>query len=233
MRTSVAALAVLMTTTSLAGAADLSRRYQPPPAPILAMDESNWTGFYVGIQGSGWNRFAVEQKSTLSFGGVPIATATTSASANRQALIFGAFAGYNYEFANKVVVGLEAQINHSMLSDWNNFGVRSGSIQGTGLVRVGYDFGRILPYIAGGVSVQNYDVHLTPVWSVTSVAPTAGAGLDFKVTDHLMVGVQYNHVFGDKATTTRTTGAGLISFTDQFGIRNTEDRVMGRVSYKF
>src|SRR5262249_38838080 len=96
---SVGALSVLAL-VGPAGAADLSRRYEPPvvtKAPVYN-PVYNWTGFYVGSNGGGgWGRSRWD----------------TADSFNTSGWLVGGTAGYNWQM-NQVVFGVEGDV------DWAN-----------------------------------------------------------------------------------------------------------------
>ncbi len=117
---SATALGLAMTAGS-AFAADLPSRKAPPtyiaPAPV-----ATWTGFYVGLNAGG--AFGGSQnvnvgtygfQSVVAGGGLAAASASALAGTgnfpiNNGGFIGGGQVGYNYQFYNNFVVGLEADI---------------------------------------------------------------------------------------------------------------------------
>jgi len=86
-------------------AADLPVKARPLPV----VETYNWTGFYIGVNGGGaWGKTGWDYFS-------PTTTAfIASASHNVNGWLVGGTAGYNWQFSNRFVVGLEADW------DWAN-----------------------------------------------------------------------------------------------------------------
>jgi outer membrane immunogenic protein len=159
--------AVLVLTTGAALAADLpSRKAEPfvPPPPPPPM----WTGFYVGINaGGGWGTSngaytasapLLDQWASTTVGnifnwdtpgivGVTALANTGLANVNQSGFIGGAQVGYNYQFANRFLVGLEADFQGSTITGSGSyigssadaataFGVETGYRNGVGWGRV-------------------------------------------------------------------------------------------------
>ena len=205
-----AALLVLSASTALA--ADLTYEPAPVAAPIEVF---NWTGFYVGVHGGyGWghtqdvsNPDAYGRTITGGFGGAQI--------------------GYNYQFANNVVLGAEADIAYSGIGqDWGGatefdayYGEDSIDWFGTVRARVGYSADRFLPYLTGGLAWANVDNKLgcdrarAPASlgcgtqfetskSDTAWGWTAGAGVEYAVTNNVTVKAEYLYTDLGKNTVT-------------------------------
>ncbi len=140
---SATALGLAMTAGS-AFAADLPSRKAPPvyvaPAPV-----ATWTGFYVGLNAGG--TFGGSQDvnvGTYGLSSFPIAGAVGLASASASAgtgnfpvnnggFIGGGQIGYNYQFYNNFVVGLEADIQGIAGSSSTSTGSTGGVIPGAPL----------------------------------------------------------------------------------------------------
>ena len=116
-RTLLASVGAIALTGSAAFAADLPSRAPPPvylPPPPL------WTGLYVGINaGYTWsNNKTVDTTAVPLFAAPTFATeltlssalATTSVPVSNSGFIGGGQIGYNYQFANSFVAGIEADI---------------------------------------------------------------------------------------------------------------------------
>jgi outer membrane immunogenic protein len=121
-RTLLASVGAIALTGSAALAADLPSRAPPPvylpPPPIFS-----WTGLYVGINAGGtWSSSNTVDTDTSDVFGNPglgggtasgivsAALATASVPVSTSGFIGGGQIGYNYQFANSFVVGLEADI---------------------------------------------------------------------------------------------------------------------------
>jgi outer membrane immunogenic protein len=114
----------------------------------------NWSGVYVGAQiGYAWGKshFVDEDDDRIDY--------------DPRGAFGGIYAGYNYEFANGVVLGVDADANFSGIerdaqlafggdSEPDPDHVANAKLRYTAAIRgrVGYAMDRFLPYIAGGVS---------------------------------------------------------------------------------
>jgi outer membrane immunogenic protein len=138
------AFAALLLSSSAAFSADA---IQSPVTPIASA--FSWTGGYVGVHaGYGWgdtrdtNNPAAEKKDIDGFLG-------------------GIQAGYNYQFDNNVVLGVEADISFgSVNNEWHDPNQYSGywtedkvTTVGTLRARIGYAAGNFLPYLTGGLAI--------------------------------------------------------------------------------
>jgi outer membrane immunogenic protein len=122
LRRILLASAGAMALTGAAGAADLPGRGPPPvylpPPPVFS-----WTGFYIGLNAGytfgGSNSVDVDTASGVAVAGAqPIAdavaaSATDNLSLNNSGFIGGGQIGYNLQFANSWLVGIEADIQGS------------------------------------------------------------------------------------------------------------------------
>jgi len=111
----------------------------------------NWTGFYAGAHGG------------YAFVGGPGVSDSYEV---------GGQAGVNRQFG-QIMLGIEAD---GGAVDWGPV-TALGSVRG----RLGYAFDRFLPYLTGGLAIED------------SVGWTAGAGVDYAITDHWSIGVDYLH----------------------------------------
>jgi opacity protein-like surface antigen len=158
-----------------------------PQLPVFAANSqqalSPWTGLYAGT-----DIFAVSRSGKGAKGVVG----------------GGAFIGYNREFDNNLVLGIEAStgfapgaLQRSAYGRFNGFDYAAAK------VKVGYDMGQFLPYLTAGVAIAKPDfgshsgyVGLTNSFNdllgSSGGARTfgmVGAGVDYKVTNNLTVGV--------------------------------------------
>lgn len=149
--------------------------YMPPP--IEVEPAADWQGFYIGLLGG-------MQNGELDFNPPLYDISATT---------YGAFAGYNFQMG-KVVLGAEidAQMGSTDISlggvpiPNSPFGVNSLI---DARARVGYSFGDVLAYAAGGYSTVNVD--LVPNPDLSAAGWNAGAGVDFAITDKFFVGGEY------------------------------------------
>jgi opacity protein-like surface antigen len=188
-----------------------------PSAP--SSESYDWTGLYLGLNAGG--AFA-SNSSSASGGGINAAASDTLSG-----FIGGAQIGANYQ-TGPLVLGFEADYDASTQGKALPPGVLSGSNEmpwvATLRGRLGVAFGPTLIYAtAGGAGVELRSPNLTlPTGStsttVTHGAWTAGAGIEYGITDHLSARLEYLYldtgdimtgvigpVIGPPATTTITT----------------------------
>lgn len=149
----------------------------PPALPTLSpQTPSIWSGLYVGSE-----IFAISGGGAKGRAGG------------------GGFVGYNHEFANNFVVGIEGAAGYSPA--WFQPGPFKGYDYGAANVRLGYDMGRFMPYVTTGVvlakptlqagSMNAADLvnDLFAPSSNVKAGGTVGVGVDYAVTSHLTVSV--------------------------------------------
>lgn len=170
-----------------------------PDAPVTTDIETRgfeWTGGYAGLQGGhGWldGHFETAGLTPLdgSFDGGSL----------------GAFAGFNKQFANNVVIGLEGDLEHN----WNEqdlatlIGTFTGKADWQGSIRgrLGYSFGRALVYASAGWAAAHVDADLVGLVNASTSEVyhgyTVGAGVDYAVTDRIFGRLDYRYSdFGSK-----------------------------------
>jgi outer membrane immunogenic protein len=193
-----AALAILM--SSSAFAADLT--YEP--APVVEATAFNWTGIYAGMQaGYGWGDVDYHFNDSGHYND----EAGDSFGHSIDGWLVGGHIGYNYQI-NNVVLGIEGAIS------WSDIG-KSDVISpyypesdtwetkvdwfGTVTPRIGYAFDRALVFAKGGLAfgkVANYvqDGSDYVDSSDTRFGWTVGAGLQYALTNNVLLGVEYNYV---------------------------------------
>jgi outer membrane immunogenic protein len=157
----------------------------------------NWSGAYLGAVGSyNWGR---TNWDFINPGG-------TNADHHADGGGIGATFGYNWQFPNNVVIGIEGDLSwldakgvtvcpnpayecHSKVT-W----------LGTVRPRLGYAIDRFMPYVTGGAAFGK-----VKLWSPGGVLPAiseshtafgwaAGAGVEYAFTDHLTAKLEYLHV---------------------------------------
>jgi opacity protein-like surface antigen len=148
------------------------------PPPLASEPSFTWSGLYVGT-----GVFAV------------------SGNGSKPHVGGDAEIGYNYEFANRIVVGVNE------ISGFSPALFGHGPVKGfdfsTTQVLVGYDMGRWMPYVTSGLALvkpingpqANYvsasqsanDLFAAP--GRLHALPTIGAGVDYAITPNLRVGV--------------------------------------------
>src|SRR5664280_130891 len=143
--TSLLAVAFSLGLAQAASAADMPVKAAPMAPPPVAY---NWTGFYVGVNGGGaWGH--TDWQYTV---------ALTTADHNTSGGVVGGTIGYNYQFPNNFVAGIEV--------DWDWANIRGSTVCpapafsceskikdiGTARGRIGYAWDKLLVYGTGGVA---------------------------------------------------------------------------------
>jgi outer membrane immunogenic protein len=119
----------------------------------------------------------------------------------------GGFIGYNKEFDSKLVLGVEAGAGFSpapfQRGSWGGYDYAKTS------VKVGYDMGRWMPFVAAGAGVAKSNAY-SGAFSSTGESvndlfgpggkartfTSLGAGVDYKLTDKVTVGVSVSATQG-------------------------------------
>jgi outer membrane immunogenic protein len=191
--------------TGSASAADLSL---PPPAssPVYSPAPiTNWSGLYLGVNGGfGWG------SANAEFG----SGASGATDLKPSGWVGGAQVGYNWQFQSGWLLGVEADIAASGLSDDNTgdgagppgpvtIEQKIGSI-GTVRGRLGYATGRWLPYVTGGLAfahgtrTEDFGGN-TYSDSNSHTGWTIGAGVEYALTNNWSLRGEYRyHDFGTK-----------------------------------
>lgn len=133
------------------------------PAP-----SADWTGFYVGLQAGSADADAAPTSTAPDFS----LSGTT----------YGAHIGYLHDFGRFVVGG---ELRYDDVSDVKSstHGVGGDSMVAASL-RVGYDMGRVLPYLSVGAA------RFTAADNDESDGIIYGIGADFAMTDNWRLGVE-------------------------------------------
>lgn len=135
-------------------------------------------------------------------------TSTLVQELKESANTYGVFGGYRYQYSNNVVVGVEA--NYSKSSNISasfddkvyDFDLNTFSIE----AQAGYAYKRFLPYVGLGYASTDGDGALM-----------ASVGVDYAVTDNIIIGAKYTHYKYDDLKTWNADA----------------DTVSVRVGYKF
>ncbi len=194
-------MGALALAVTAANAADIIR-HRPPP-PVVVAPPYNWTGFYVGINGGG------------GFGNSDINNVFGSTGLDVSGGLVGGTLGYNYQAGN-IVFGIEGD------GDWSGIqGSSSGfacptancNVHNDWLAtvrgRLGYAYGRFLPYITGGAAFG--DVKLTPAGlpgdTDTKTGWTLGGGIEAAISGPWTAKLEYLYVdLGDASCSAANCG---------------------------
>jgi outer membrane immunogenic protein len=215
-------------------AADLAARPVYTKAPMMQA-VYDWSGFYVGING-GW---AEDHDRRTN----PAGLVTGSYDPNGGTV--GGQVGYRWQ-TGPWVFGLEAQGNWADLSGSTANLVIPGNVvrskmDAFGLFtgQVGYAWNNVLLYAKGGAAVtdRNYEnwgpagTLLSSTGYDTRWSPTVGAGLEYGFAPNWSVGVEYNHIFEGRHSTSFYTPAGVA--IPGYNSGGDTDMVLGRLNYRF
>src|ERR1700737_2717360 len=169
----------------------------PLKAPVFKA-VYNWTGFYLGGHvGYGGGSFGPGTNPLLEQGGFFPHSIT--------GLIGGFQAGYNRQLANKVVLGVEADMSFGSPLDaprltpapfnttFDYFATARG--------RIGYAAGTWMPYVTGGLAWGQTHVNLSdpggmepPKRTQAHVGWTAGIGVEFAVGGNWTAKAEYDYI---------------------------------------
>ncbi|MDI4663206.1 porin family protein [Xanthobacter autotrophicus] len=223
MKRFLLATVALAALSAPAAAADLATKY---PVKAVAVPVFSWTGFYIGGN-FGYGGDSVDFTEAEYYYGY-LSPYSYSHSVNSSGFFVGGQIGYNYQFANNVVVGLETDLQWSGIEGKSDFtesyyGVpyysqnRSASVDyfGTIRARLGYAFDRFLPYITGGVAYGKTAISHSGGYtdgyylyngsdSSTNWGWTVGAGVEYAITNNWTFKTEYLYV--DLGSTDYTFG---------------------------
>ena len=218
----MAALAVMSMTA--AHAADLSRRpAMPTKAPAYVEPPFTWTGVYLGING-GWG-FGSSTWDVLGAG---------STDFNVDGGVVGGTLGYNWQ-TGPVVFGLEGDVDWSNIKGTSTSAVCVGGTcetrnnwLATTRGRIGYAFGRVMPYVTGGAAFGNVKMSTAlGSESETRVGWTLGGGVEAAIVGPWSAKVEYLYTDLGKANCTAATCG---TSTD---VDFTTSLVRGGINYHF
>jgi outer membrane immunogenic protein len=163
---------------------------QVPIAPDPIIDTSQWGGFYAGLYG-GYSWFD--------------ANAGALGEADDEATKFGGYTGYNFEFDNNVVTGVELN---------GGFANAQTSIAGTTLeqdwdaslrARLGYAFEKSFLYSFAGVALTGVEARsIAGSDEQILTGFNLGAGLEHEIVDGITARVEYG--FADYGSETFAPG---------------------------
>ena len=224
-RLSLAALGALavMTMMSSANAADLPRRHaMPVKAPVYEAPYS-WTGFYIGINGGG------------GFGHSNWSNALGTNGFSPDGGVVGGTVGYNYQMG-QTVFGLEGDVDWSDIRGTTTGGVCTGTScetrnqwLATTRGRLGYAFGRFMPYVTGGAAFGDIKASAAGLGSQTTTRAgwTVGGGLEASIAGPWSAKVEYLYVDLGKGNCD-ATACGLATSASL-----TSNMVRGGINYRF
>ena len=247
---------------------DLPSHKGGPLAP--AAYAANWTGFYLGGQAGyayGDNHGAYNYSTPIGYVS-PIGVVGAGAlKHDAQGVIFGAHAGYNRQFESDLVLGLEASIDGATLMRRETVGATNANadqalltsmvqsdIQGSLRGRAGYAFGRLLPYVTGGLAIGHFGTrsdlaggasstpgaYLPPTYVgfathgldwTTRLGWTVGGGAEWAVSNHWSIRGEYR--YSEFGSVSDTPNVALPATLYGGARRLDQNQVQFGASYKF
>jgi outer membrane immunogenic protein len=254
-KASLACAGLIAATATLAGTAFAAEPAPTPPPPVPIF---TWTGLYVGGQiGYAWGRDPVTWSGISNDDEL----AAGMFSQTPQGVIGGGHVGYNLQYNQWLVFGVEGSVDGTTLSHTlavpvnNVFGDTPGiitatskaNVQGSLRGRIGIAFDRALIYGTGGVAFTGFNTTIVDTtgfftgvpgtnatFSNTRAGWTAGGGIEYAVTDNWWVRAEYR--YSNFGHTTDFPFAGALPFADSFvSLRHhlTENQVQAGLSYRF
>jgi outer membrane immunogenic protein len=201
---SLATVSIALGTIQVASAADLPARpvYKEP----LYTPAWSWTGVYIGING-GFGGDKVRYPFSA-----PTIPVTGEASVTSSGFFAGGQIGYNYQWANNWVVGLEADIQWSNIESElaASAATPGGALSlnagtelkwyGTVRGRFGYAWDRLFLYGTGGfaygsttttLNASGFGGDVAFSHDNTKVGWTAGGGLEYAITRNVSFKTEY------------------------------------------
>lgn len=185
----------------------LSSLAVPEMQPDQTSDKGgrDWSGFYAGVQGS-----YLVSKVDLSNDLMDDGTFVFGSSSAFPGAAIGIYAGNNFYSSSNVVVGIELDANLTNASLNGDSVTLNGEFNpglenfyelkgyGSGRLRAGYSYGRIMPYVTAGLAIANIEVdtELAPISSEIKgtgwlYGYTLGAGADYQLSDRFYLRAEY------------------------------------------
>lgn len=175
---------------STAFAADLI--IDEPAAPIIDIPSSDWTGFYVGVHGG------------YGAGVMDLSAPFIDADDEEQDVdgFFGGIqAGYNWQM-DSILFGLQTDISLSGIASDEDGGGENDTIDWLGSTtgRIGFVNDAFVPYLKAGIAYAGGTGDAAgDSDSQTHLGWTAGAGVEFAVTENISVFGEYDYYsFGEE-----------------------------------
>ena len=244
IKKTIAAVAALLATTTMASAADMAVKAAPVLPPVIW----SWTGFYIGAHvGAGWG----ETESTITTA-APVFFLPFSQN-SRSGFLGGGQIGYNWQ-SGWAVFGVQADIAGMNVKGTTPCGavinLFTCSSESQWLATVSGRLGAVvldrgLVYVKGGGAWLNTDHDVTlpftaPATNITSLNSTSwgwlvGLGSEWMITPYWTAFIEYNYIQFDTKNETFTinplvVGPGVNVRAD---LTNTLSIAKVGVNYKF
>jgi len=173
----------------------------------------DWSGGYIGAQiGGRWAKNFMEWNAP---------NGNADSTQRPHGVAVGAYGGYNWQFG-QIVTGIDAGLIANTLTDddpdWNLYADIEAKAKVIGNInaRIGYAFGRVLPYVTGGYSYGRYDNTYVEMFQYPAPASfnesfsrsgwNIGAGVDAALTQNWIARAEYRYTdlgeryFGNSTT---------------------------------
>ena len=205
-------LGALSAGANAARAADLPSKTAPPVFEPPPPAEFSWTGFYIGVHaGGGFDHFAFSDAITVPS---PNGFISGTGGINSGGPIGGVQAGFNYELPwFRLVAGIEIDNSASGIGGQTTvnekfpsgtpvtatFGSKFENF-GTARLRLGYAWGRLMPYLTGGFTYgirETYYTVSTPGFFSTGATTETRSGVPAHVA---VVGIGAEYAFAPNFT---------------------------------
>jgi outer membrane immunogenic protein len=237
-----AAVTVIASQLLFAGPEPLETRdYKTAPQPV-APPPCNWTGFYIGAHGGyAWGDLTFEELGESS---------DPAYKFDQTGFFGGGQIGYNLQLGSFFVFGIEGSFAGSNIDDDAFIGDSSDRKRAhvgtdwiaTAAGRVGFSFwrNRILAYAKGGAAFTNFNYLTREIGDngkfeadEDRTVPLLGFGLEYALTCHWSVKLEYNHLFFDTENVTGTEHDGDVRESRTFSSDPTQDSVQAGVNFRF
>ena len=240
----IAAVGLIALGGAAASAADLPAR-TITKAPVMIATISDWSGFYLGINGGGGSSHTCwTNTNTL---GVPTVPNTSEGCQNATGGLVGGQFGYRVQSASWVF-GIEAQ------GDWTSMKGANASlflpatnqtrVNALGLFtgQVGYAWNNVLWYLKGGAAVvgDKYSGSRPTTGAALDQANATrwggvvGTGVEFSFAQNWSIGAEYDHLFmADRSVTLSTSAAPVGAPSRVDAVRQDVDIGTVRVNYRW
>ena len=242
MRKCILAAVFAALSCSSASAADLAAKAYTK-APVVATPVYNWTGFYVGGHaGYAWSPVSYNHVETFGLG------SREAFSTEASGFSGGAQIGYQHQFLNSWVLGVEASYSwqdqaESARTNLDNIPrLREAKLGDTWAIagRLGYAWGATLLYVKGGyanteLSFKNTRISTGAILGESSTRTdgyVVGAGVAYGITPNWSVGGEYNYYdFRPGAQQQTLAGQPVAAYNDN--IKLDIHQVLFKLNYRF
>jgi outer membrane immunogenic protein len=183
-------VAALLLASTAAYAADLPTK--EPAATRTDVFAQRWTGFYAGVGGG------------YSWGNVKLGSFSNpdAAALHPRGYVFAASVGYDYQFANNIVLGARLTAPFASAHDSTFSTVAGRNIEARAKYafivsgRVGYAMGNVLPYGMAGFVVARGEANTPGCCSAqaTHSGSLIGGGVDYAFAPHWSLDVNFTYL---------------------------------------